>query len=291
MNYTFNELIKKYDWDIKNKNLSSKERKLSFAYRNGVVIEPIGNNGKQDLFIIRKELHCKLYSWKELYERYDWRDVRSKPQRLSYAKIRGVILKEHPYQRYEIVEDYSDRVMTWNEIINKYGFQQEVRSLAEEKLKYCKRRGLEIEYLGNSNGTAYYYIKDSAIIDNMWYESELYPELEVSKEGNIRSKNTKILYTSTSSQDYIDVPANGHRERAHRVIMKIFNPIEEPEKFVVDHINGIRTDNRLENLRWVTDEQNKKLKDENRLPIQQKINYLIAKYGYDDTLKLLNTLK
>lgn len=291
MNYTFNDLVKKYNWDISNKSLSTKERKITFAYRNGVIIIPDGNNGKQDLFLVEKELDYRLYSWEELYTRYNWRNVRSKSQRLNYAKIRGVILKEHPYQRYQIVEDYSNKVMTWNEIITKYQFQQEVRSLANEKLKYCKRRGLEIEYIGNSNGIAYYYIKDSTIIDNIWYSSKLYPELEVSKEGNIRNKNTKIIYTATDSQDYIDVPANGHREKAHRIIMKIFNPIKEPEKFVVDHINGKRTDNRLENLRWVTDEQNKKLKDENRLPIQQKINDLISRYGYEDTLKLLNTLK
>ena len=39
------------------------------------------------------------------------------------------------------------------------------------------------------------------------------------------------------------------RRTVHRLVMEAFNPITDNTK-IVDHINGDRKDNRLENLRW-----------------------------------------
>lgn len=54
---------------------------------------------------------------------------------------------------------------------------------------------------------------------------------------------------------YVLTNVRGRTERAHRVVWEVaYGPI--PEGFEIDHINRIRHDNRLENLRLVTLAQN-----------------------------------
>lgn len=56
---------------------------------------------------------------------------------------------------------------------------------------------------------------------------------------------------------YVRVRINGQLLMAHRLIWEMFNgPI--PEGFEIDHINHVRTDNRIENLRLVTHADNAK---------------------------------
>lgn len=88
---------------------------------------------------------------------------------------------------------------------------------------------------------------------------------EVSNLGNVRSvdfqgkKRIRLLKQATIGDGYLHVNLckNGVHKTGytHRLVAQAF--ISNPErKPVVDHINTIRTDNRLENLRWVTQREN-----------------------------------
>lgn len=47
-----------------------------------------------------------------------------------------------------------------------------------------------------------------------------------------------------------------HTVSVHRLVMENFNPITDMDKFDVDHLNGNKNDNRIENLQWVTKQEN-----------------------------------
>lgn len=64
----------------------------------------------------------------------------------------------------------------------------------------------------------------------------------------------KIAGSLKKSDGYMNIGINGQTLRLHRVIWILMNGDDSFEH--IDHINGIRTDNRLENLRAVSRQQN-----------------------------------
>lgn len=78
---------------------------------------------------------------------------------------------------------------------------------------------------------------------------------KVSTEGIFVNANTKRILKGSPRNGYIRINIKNKVYSAHRLIWEAFNgPI--PEEKVVDHINGNRSDNRLENLRLVTQSEN-----------------------------------
>jgi hypothetical protein len=93
-------------------------------------------------------------------------------------------------------------------------------------------------------------------VNETWKEVPSFPEYEVSSTGRVRNARTgrsRKFYLNNCG--YINLAIRGKSRGVHRLVAEAF--LERPPvKMDVNHINGVKTDNRLENLEWVTKKQN-----------------------------------
>lgn len=99
----------------------------------------------------------------------------------------------------------------------------------------------------------------------IWKEIPDFPSYEASSLGKIRNKRTKRLKEFQTNKDgYQTVTltsfANGkkhHNKTVHHIIAETFLGGKHPD-LQVDHKFGVKTDNRVEMLEWVTGSENVK---------------------------------
>jgi hypothetical protein len=88
---------------------------------------------------------------------------------------------------------------------------------------------------------------------NVWKKIDGYPNYSVSGYGSVRNdKSGQILTCSMGDRYYhVNLLNEGHKKcfSIHRLIALAFIP--NPNNYeTVDHINRIKTDNRISNLQW-----------------------------------------
>lgn len=102
-------------------------------------------------------------------------------------------------------------------------------------------------------------VMETRFNDEVWKIIEDFPNYAVSNLGrvaNIKRKN--ILKNCNNGNGYYYVSLGKYNNQyVHRLVAIAFIPNVD-NKPEIDHINTIRTDNRVENLRWVTKSENQK---------------------------------
>ena len=85
---------------------------------------------------------------------------------------------------------------------------------------------------------------------------------EVSHRGSVyNTESEKMLTQTINNSGYptvtLRLPDGSRSFLVHRLVAFAFIPNDVPERNQVNHINGDKEDNRVSNLEWVTDQENK----------------------------------
>lgn len=94
--------------------------------------------------------------------------------------------------------------------------------------------------------------------DYKYYVDEYGAMLRESKTGELIDMKSHIRVSGNHKRECVTLVKDGKPcvKSIHRLMMMVFNPVDNMDELQVDHINQDSTDNRLTNLRWVTDMEN-----------------------------------
>lgn len=158
---------------------------------------------------------------------------------------------------------------------------------ADRLTKKCARAGLIIELAqertGAGNAYKYNIIQDNRSTQTQWIPDALNRNYEVNANGEIRNKHG-VLVGFQDGKGYLKASNNdGKQIGVHRHIYFSFHPEDliNYDELTIEHIDGKRTNNSLDNLRPLSKAMNIIEMNKNQSELQSIMFRLIQKYGYE----------
>lgn len=100
-----------------------------------------------------------------------------------------------------------------------------------------------------------YYNDD---FDENWIEVYNNPNYMINKDGVVVKSFDRRILSQEDRNGYKRVLLNGSKKSVHILVWESFNDAKVPEGYYIDHIDGERGNNNLNNLRLVTQSENMK---------------------------------
>lgn len=89
----------------------------------------------------------------------------------------------------------------------------------------------------------------------------------VSNQGNVLDEEKSPIRVKTTNRKYMVCVINHIPVSLHRLVLTTWKPCKNMEKLTVDHLDSNPRNNRLSNLEWVTEQENKARAAENYFSI------------------------
>ena len=112
---------------------------------------------------------------------------------------------------------------------------------------------------------------------------------KITKDGDVFSiRSNRFLKLNYKKNGYVYIELNvdgvAKTHRVHRLVAEVFIPNPENKPFV-NHKDGVKSNNHIENLEWVTGTENNLHAIRNKLAIPQCNTYEVTNHNYK-TLKM-----
>ena len=102
--------------------------------------------------------------------------------------------------------------------------------------------------------------QENEVFVHVIYNGNIISQYYISNHGRLYTMKYKRCITPYYRRGYYRVRFNYNGSRidvgVHRLMLMSFQPIVELDRFVANHIDGIKSNNQIENLEWVTQSTN-----------------------------------